>query len=122
MDIFSKRYEEISDNIISSNCSASVSNRTFRGLYGVTPNVASLIWKRIYIALPSGTLPRYLLWTLLFLKGYYTEVFNSTFVQTDPKTYRKWIWIVIDALSKKSWVSGIFFFNTVYLLFLIFIF
>lgn len=53
MNIESKEFEEISDSTIPSKCSDSVSNQTFWGLYGFNLNVASIIWKEIYKALPA---------------------------------------------------------------------
>lgn len=39
-------------------------------------------------------------WSLLFLKGYNTEIYNSTLVSTTPKAYRMWVWILIESLSQ----------------------
>ena len=46
--------------------------------------------------------PRYLLWTLLFLKQYSTDDVSSNIVGVSSKTYRQWVWLTIDAISSKA--------------------
>jgi hypothetical protein len=47
----------------------------------------------------SAAQPVHLLWTLYFLKHYHVEHDNAVFANCDVKTYRKWCWIMIEALS-----------------------
>jgi hypothetical protein len=43
----------------------------------------------------------------MFLKNYDSEDFNATHYGCDRKTYRKWMWIVVDALASLNMVSNL---------------
>ena len=43
--------------------------------------------------------PQHLLWALMFLKMYASTSVNASFARCDEKTFRKWCWKVIEALS-----------------------
>lgn len=73
--------------------------RRYKGLFGVTPLICSVTWNYITKYAPQETKPRHLLWGLCFLKCYNTEHVNSVMFGVDEKTFRKWIWIIVDALS-----------------------
>lgn len=72
--------------------------RIFREFYGVSPDVCAVAWNLIKDK-HSSIQTKHLLWTLLFLKRYNTEHINSTLVEVDEKTFRLWIWTIIDLLS-----------------------
>jgi hypothetical protein len=44
-------------------------------------------------------LPKYLLWTLYFLKVYNVEDVGSAVVHVCRNTYRQWIWCVLGVFS-----------------------
>ena len=79
-------------------------SRRFRSIFGTTPYVCSILWDKIREfpeeAVPKNASPRHLLWTLFFLKTYPTEASLASGVGgVDEKTVRKWIWIIIEAIS-----------------------
>ena len=79
--------------------------RRFRCLFGVAPHVCSTIWHIFGGNLPNGGQPQHLLWCLLLLKVYGTEIVLSTIAGVDRKTFRKWAWEFVYAISALSIVS-----------------
>ena len=81
--------------------------RRFRGHFGVDWYICADLWLLLVPLLADehyfrGAKPKHLLWTLLFLKCYDTEVVLSARVHADEKTFRKWIWMFVDLLSYLS--------------------
>ncbi|KAG9399900.1 hypothetical protein AC1031_011321 [Aphanomyces cochlioides] len=68
--------------------------RRFKSMFGVSPSIASILWKDLQPT-PSDAKPCHLLWALLFLKVYATEHVHAALCQVDEKTFRKWTWIMI---------------------------
>lgn len=81
-----------------------VGRRRFVAMFGVTHTICSEIWNAIQYNLPNGKSPAHLLWALLFLKNYSIEEINCAILKCDEKTFRKWVWIVIDIISRLRWV------------------
>ena len=52
--------------------------------------------------------PKHLLWALIFLKTYSTESSLAVAIGADEKTLRKWIFIIIYAISdlEDDWVGA----------------
>ena len=77
--------------------------KEFRSTFGVSSDVSPHVWEYIvaYKKLPRGSKaePSHLLWCLLFLKKYETESFLTTFVRTTEKTFRIWVWLIVEAIS-----------------------
>ena len=74
----------------------------YRQFFGLSPEVTCVAWNAISKpTVHAKLLPKHLLWALLFLKQYSNEGVLSSIVRTTPKTYRKWIWIVIEGLSSR---------------------
>lgn len=59
----------------------------------------------MYSKLSRNALPRHMLWVLLFLKHYPTEIFLATSLNLNCKTVQKWTWNVLDMLSSSLLVS-----------------
>jgi hypothetical protein len=77
------------------------SNRSvFVQHFGAPAVVCSDVWR--YATLPAGTRPIHILWALLFLKTYLTEIILCSIVGATTKTFRKWIWPVIRAIAALS--------------------
>jgi len=56
--------------------------------------------------LPEDTLVKHLLWGLSFLKLYNNQRVHAPVIcGADEKTFRKWVWIVLDALGEIDLVS-----------------
>lgn len=77
-------------------------SRQFRSLFGTSPEVCSILWRQVHSSIPKRGKPKHILWALLFLKTYATEDVLSTVVGVDRKTYRKWSWVFINAISHLS--------------------
>ena len=89
--------------------SHSIAKRRFRALFGTSPTVCSTIWRLLSNKLPKGSKPKHLLWACLFLKIYATEQVNSVITGADPKTFRKWVWILLRCIASQHLVSISFF-------------
>jgi hypothetical protein len=77
-----------------------VGERRFKSFFGVSPVVCSICWEQLIDKMPIGSKPIHLLWTLLFLKRYNSEEVNRTLTGVNEKTFRKWIWLMIELLAK----------------------
>ena len=86
--------------------SSEVGDRRFRSLFGVSPVGCGEIWIRISPMLPGSGQPKHLLWSLLFMKTYYTEHTLRVITGADEKTQRKWIWICIKLIAAMDIVSA----------------
>ena len=75
--------------------------RRFVASFGVNPHVVAAIWNRIDSKdlAPEGMRVKHLLWSLLFLKTYQPVAHSAPPCGTDEKTYRKWVWIVLEILG-----------------------
>ena len=76
--------------------------RNFASLFGVSPALCSKLWTMLdpLHNLPEGSRPCYLLWALILLKVYATEAIHCSIVGgVDRKTFRKWSWIFVEAIS-----------------------
>jgi hypothetical protein len=77
----------------------------FKSHFGTSPGVCSYIWSLIYPSLHRnheccGVQFFHLLWGLMFLKVYETDSVLAGIVGgIDEKTFRKWKWIIVKALS-----------------------
>jgi hypothetical protein len=74
-----------------------LSNKVFAHHFGVPPIVCSDVWRKA--TFPIGVLPVHLLWALMFLKTYLTETILCTLLRTTEKTFRKWVWAIIDSIK-----------------------
>ena len=82
--------------------------RRFSALFGATPIACNRAWKMIENYLPPGCLPKHLLWAMIFIKIYATEHVNATITESDEKTFRKWVWIILNSSSNLKLVCSIF--------------
>jgi hypothetical protein len=81
------------------NTSCKIGMRRFKAFFGCSPKVCSIVWDMIKNDAPSGSDPKHLLWTLVFLKGYETEHKLKGILGEDEKTIRKWIWTFVTRLA-----------------------
>lgn len=79
--------------------SEKIALRRFKTFFGVSPNICSIVWKKLEADLPHGALPKHLLWCLSSLKQYETEHCRRSLFNADEKTIRKWTWIFVKLLS-----------------------
>ena len=73
----------------------------FRATFGVGAYICAVPWHLLdpYENMPQGVKPQHLLFALLFLKLYLNERTNADICGVDKKTYQKWTWIFVDAIS-----------------------
>ena len=80
----------------------------YKQTFGLSPFLTSVLWYRLVTAaedtessysLPLSTQPKHLLWALLFLRIYATEAINANITGSSKKTFRKWSWIVVNAIA-----------------------
>ena len=86
--------------------SFAIEARIFRELFGTKLHVVENVWFLLdELELhPEGGLPKHLLWALHFMKAYPLQAQGCAAVggsggAVDPKTYRKWVWAYIEAIS-----------------------
>jgi len=77
-------------------------DRSFRSFFGVCPSVVFRCWNLLNVSMfeMKGAQPVHLLWTCMFLKLYGPESTLSAIAKCSDKTYRKWIWNMIYAISQ----------------------
>jgi hypothetical protein len=90
---------------LSPNVCMATKEKRFRAMFGVKNDICGKLWTLCLPLLPEGVSPVHLLWALYFLKHYNTECVNAAFAKCDEKTFRKWCWIVIEALAGLELVS-----------------
>jgi hypothetical protein len=75
--------------------------RWFRSTFGASSDVCSHTWEILshYKKKPERALPKHLLWAMLFLKSYGSEACLAGLFGVAEKTYRKWIWLMLSAIS-----------------------
>ena len=78
-----------------------VNQRRWSANYGTSPHICQCLWKLVTEKdpLPRGGSFYHLLWTLLFLKTYMTELVMSGMIGVDEQTYRKWLWIILPRIG-----------------------
>lgn len=82
--------------------SAQSEDRDSQETFGCGASTALNAWGMLFALdlLPPNASLCHLLWTLHFLKAYgKTRAMCSACGGIDPKTFRKWVWLFIEALS-----------------------
>ena len=74
----------------------------YRQFFGLSPELTNLVWDLLSSpTIHSRFLPKHLLWALMFLKQYANEGVLSGLAKVTPKTFHKWVWIVIYGLCSR---------------------
>jgi hypothetical protein len=78
-------------------------NRSYRALFGCGPEVTLALWNRLVdndgAGLPDDVTVKHLLWTLMYCKQYGKWKTMRKLTNTDPKTLRKWIAVILNAVE-----------------------
>lgn len=76
--------------------------RRFRASFGTSPFICASIWNKLDDAstLPMDARPKHLLWAMLFLKVYAAENVSAPMCGCDEKTWQKWVWSMLEAVSE----------------------
>jgi hypothetical protein len=69
--------------------SAIVGLRTFKCFFGTSPENCEILWGLLAGFHPPKSKPKHLLWTLLFVKQYSSDLANKGLTGADPKTFKK---------------------------------
>ena len=74
---------------------------TFSSFFGVNAMVLAVVWNLLIEndLLNRGALHEHLLWGCMLMKQYTGDRVLSKIVDVDPKTFRKWAWHIIYAIS-----------------------
>jgi hypothetical protein len=87
--------------------SAAVEDRRFREHFGAPFEIVRMVWDMMGEGhlLPEKSEPKHLLWTLYFLKCYPKEGPGCAAVGgskggIDPKTMRKWVWLLLERIGE----------------------
>jgi len=83
---------------------APIADWRFTDMFGTSPAVVAFIWNRLrpYETLDetAGMQPKHMLWGLLLMKVYGKEEQHCALAGgVDKKTFRKWAWLFIEAIS-----------------------
>ena len=79
--------------------------RTFRAIFGASWLVVAKIWKLLEEHYPNRhKRPCHVLWALIFVKQYGNEQSHCMMVGggVTLKTFRKWVWKILDEMSEVS--------------------
>ena len=88
-----RRYDRIDDT--------KIFVRRYKASLGVTPEITQVLWESLEgIEMKEKPNIKHLLWALLFLKVYSLEEVLSSMAETTEKTYRKWVWIIVNKLDE----------------------
>lgn len=92
---------------ITPNVSEDKFDQKMRSCFGVGLVMLTYVWNALRLdrLLPAKTQYKHLLWTLCFLKTGTTEEHLAIMFVCDPKTYRKWVWDIVLAISRYDGVS-----------------
>ena len=77
-------------------------DKDFRSLFGVGLQVCCQTYRLCEQSnnLPDRCEPKFFLWALMFLKLYDTESVLARMAKTTRKTYRKWVWPVLECIAR----------------------
>ena len=79
--------------------------RSFRSIFGVSWDVTARLWSLLEsYGANKYKRPFHLLWALLFAKQYGNEQSHCMMVggNVSLKTFRKWVWIILEEMSSIS--------------------
>jgi hypothetical protein len=77
--------------------------RSFASLFGVRVSLRPVIFQCCQLYIIHGLEAKHILWGLIFMKVYATDdVTCAMLTRVTPNTYRKWYWIVIQAITSKN--------------------
>lgn len=90
---------EFSSALVDETSPSETELRRFRQIYGVTPNICTILWRKLHPKFSASTCPKHLLWALRFLKCYGTEEINADAEGCTEKTFRTWCWKIVILLA-----------------------
>jgi hypothetical protein len=108
------RYTGLKMTSIPTESSINQQNRAFRESFGIHWSHCSIVWDLISTDLRQQhgkyVKKEHLLWCLLFFKRYSKNQTDSRTAGTTEKTFRKWVWHVVDAIvdCESEVVSNLF--------------
>ena len=83
---------------------SSDATQRFLSFFGASPLTLAVIWRLLFKnLLLDGAEYQHLLWGYMLLKQYSGDRNLASSAGADEKTFRKWAWHIIDAVS---WLEG----------------
>ncbi len=82
------------------------SHHQWMACFGAKPNVMAHLWTLIdpERTMPTGVKTEHIIWAFYFLKLYTQEEVNTRNVGgPDEKTFRKWVWLFVEAISYQEY-------------------
>jgi hypothetical protein len=77
-------------------------SRSFASLFGVRVSLCPIIFQHCQLYMIHGLEAKHILWGLICMKVYATEdAACSMLTRVTRKAYRRWYWIVIQAITSK---------------------
>ena len=105
--VFLRDARDIQNRTSRSVGTAAMEDRRFRGLFGARIEIVLKVWSMLLEdgLRPEKSKPKHLIWTLYFLKVYPREAPGCSRVggskgAIDPKTLRKWVWLLIERIAE----------------------
>lgn len=95
-----KAFEIAAEDLIGDS-NPSQSHQKYVAHFGVDSLVTAKIWDMTKPSLPTKVKPKHLLWALMFMKVYNSELVFASWAGVTPKTYRKYCWMIIEAIAKQ---------------------
>ena len=95
-----KAFEIAAEDLIGDS-NPSQSHQKYVAHFGVDSLVTAKIWDMTKPSLPTKVKPKHLLWALMFMKVYNSELVLASWAGVTPKTYRKYCWMIIEAIAKQ---------------------
>ncbi|KAG7361130.1 hypothetical protein IV203_036230 [Nitzschia inconspicua] len=84
--------------------SESLARDRFMAHYGTEPIVVAVMWEMLiddgWTKKKRGCKPKHLLFALKFKKSYDAEMITALALGVDEKTYRKWVWFMIEGIAQ----------------------
>lgn len=93
---------KIATELIIEDCNEYDFKRKYTANFGYDWVLHVKIWDMIKPIIPPKTKPKHLLWALMFLKVYNSEMVLSSWTGVTPKTFRKHMWPVVKAISEQA--------------------
>ena len=87
------------------NASNTTWSRAFKAHFGVSIQVLLHIWQALNEAGPAAFEREHLLWAMFFLKVYASEATSCSLFGVTPKTWRKWVCVVVTSISELECVG-----------------
>ena len=97
-------FKQVANQVLRNNPNRNESEllKDYISFFGSCPATCAELWNRLQPVqnIHRHALPKYLLWAMVFLKKYSDEKTHCKIVGIkDPKTFRRWSWLFVEAIA-----------------------